>query len=530
MRFTGWGFLSISLLFVLIVYFPLGQLLVDAFYFEDSLNLDSSADHVFTFGQYKPFINSLLLASGTAALALLIGAPYAFLCEKTALPGRKFFAFAYLIPLLIPPYIHAIVWGRLLAQNGPLNALLMDLLGPNSAPLNVHSLPGAIFVLALAYFPFVTLLILSGLKSLDRNYEEAALQQKGYWQTIAKVTLPMLRPQVTAGALFVFVFSIIDFGVPDILRVQVYPVEIFIQYSALYNEQAAIWLGLPLLAVTALAIWMQVRSMRGRSYISFSAGRGGSMPYPIGRGRFWAMLYCLLVLGLAVLLPIYALIDVAGLWQVYAKAMSSSGEQILTSFLLALLAAAIMTLLSLWIAISMQRASGAWRTLLEYLTQIPFAVPPIVLGIGLIKLWNRPATDWLYGSTMIVILGYVAHFIPFTVRAVYSSVQQLNPRLIEAGWLTQGSGLAVTRKILLPLLSKGLLTAFFIAFILAFGELGVTLLVIPPGTSTIPIKIYNFMHYGAEETVAALCLILVALQLVFATLLFGLGRWMTVRN
>jgi iron(III) transport system permease protein len=530
MRLTWRWHLSIWLLFGVIVYFPLGQLIFDAFYFEGSQNLISLADSVFTSSQWKLLSNSLLLATGTAALALLIGVPYAFLCEKTELPGRGFFAIAYLIPLLIPPYMHAIVWGRLLARNSPLNAYLMELFGLSTAPLDVHSLPGAMFVLALAYFPFVTLLTISGLKSLDRNYEEAALHQRGYWQTIVKVTLPMVWPQIAASTLFVFVFSIIDFGVPDILRVQVYPVEIFIQYSALYNEQAAILLGLPLLAVTVLAIGIQVGSMQGRSYVSFSVGRSGIMLYPIGRSRYLAVLYCLLVLSFAVLLPVYALSDVAGSWQTYSKAMSSSGGQILTSFLLALLAATIMTLLSLLIAASMQRASGGWRTMLEYLTQIPFAVPPIVLGIGLIKFWNRPVTDWLYGSAMIVILGYVAHYIPFTVRAVYSSMQQLSPGLIEAGWLAQGSRLSVTRKILLPLLSKGLLTAFFIAFILVLGELGVTLLVIPPGTATIPIKIYNFMHYGAEATVAALCLILVALQLVFALSLFGLGRWIALRH
>ncbi|MEN8130503.1 MAG: iron ABC transporter permease [Pseudomonadota bacterium] len=530
MRLSWWGHLTIWLLFAAIVYFPLGQLVFDAFYLDGTLNIAPLADSIFTFSQWKLLGASLLLAMGTSTIAVLIGVPFAFLCEKTDLPGRGFFSIAYLVPLLIPPYMHAIVWGRLLAQNGPVNVFLMDLFGFTTAPLDVHSLPGAMFVLAFAYFPFVTLLTLSGLKSLDRNYEEAALQQQGYWQTLVKVTLPMVRPQIAAAALFVFVFSIIDFAVPDILRVQVYPVEIFIQFSALYNEQAAILLGVPLLAVTVLAIAIQARTMRGKNYVSFTGGRSGILQYSIGRMRFLAVLYCLLVLGFAVLIPVYELIDMAGAWQTYTKAMISSSGQIGTSFLLAILAAAIMTLFSLFVATSIQQTRGPWRTLLEYLSQIPFAVPSILLGIGLIKLWNRPVTDWLYGSSLIVILGYVAHYIPFTVRAVYSSLQQMNPRFIEAGRLARDSGFWVTGKIILPLIGKGLLTAFFIAFILTMGELGVTLLVIPPGTATVPIKIYNFMHYGAEATVAALCLILITLQLMFAISLFGLGRLLVARH
>ncbi len=529
MRLPWWSHILIWLLFAVVVYFPLGQLVLDSFFLNGGSLLAPLSEILLTSSQWDLLNTSLLLAAGTAAIALLIGVPYAFLCEKTNLPGRALFSLAYLLPLLIPPYMHAIVWSRLLARNGPVNLFLMDLFGLTSAPLDVHSLAGAMFVLALAYFPFITLLTLSGLKSLDRCYEEAALLQQGRWRTITNVTLPMIRPQITAAALFVFVFSIIDFGVPDILRVKVYPVEIFIQFSALYNVQAAIILGAPLLAVTILAIAIQANTMRGKNYVSFGAGRGRTLRYPLVSFRWPAVLFCLLVIGLTVVVPVQALIEMAGSWQIYQKAMSISWVQIGTSFLLAILAAAALTLLSLLVALAIQSAKGVWRTAFEYLTQIPFAVPPIVLGIGLISLWNRPITDWLYGTSLIVILGYVAHYIPFTVRAVYSSVQQMNPRLVEAGWLARRSGFEVIRKITLPLLSNGMLTAFFIAFVLSMGELGVTLLVIPPGTATIPIKIYNFMHYGAEATVAALCLILLVLQLLFAVTLFGLGRWLRVR-
>ncbi|MCB1905346.1 MAG: hypothetical protein KDI18_14905, partial [Gammaproteobacteria bacterium] len=90
--------------------------------------------------------------------------------------------------------------------------------------------------------------------------------------------------------------------------------------------------------------------------------------------------------------------------------------------------------------------------------------------------------------------------------------------------LVRPVGVAFGGKVLLPLLRHGLISAFFIAFILAMGELGITLLVIPPGIATIPVKIYNFMHYGAEATVAALCLILLVLQLLMAGGLFYLSR------
>ncbi len=527
MRLPLWAHGAIWLLFAGVVYLPLAQLGFETLISEDGLDPTAWRVLLLTGGQWRLLGDSLLLAAGASALAVALGVPYAFLCEKTRLFGRRVFRLAYLAPLLIPPYMHAIVWSRLLAKNGPVNAFLMEHLSLASAPLDIHGLGGAIFVLALAYFPFVTLLTLSGLKTLDRSYEEAALLQRGGPRTVWGVTLPMVRPHILAGALFVFVFALIDFGVPDILRVQTYPVEIFVQFSALYDEQAAILLSFPLLVVTALAIGFQVRTMGGRSYVSLGAGLGTPLRYEVGHWRSVGFLYCALLIGLSVAVPLLALMVTAGPWATYAKALRTSGEQILDSLLLAASAAAIMTLFSLFVAASIQCGKGKWRTLMEYLSQIPFAVPPIVLGIGMIKLWNRPATEWLYGTSAIIVLGYVAHFIPFAVRAVYANIQQVNPRLLEAGRLSGAGTIQVGLRVALPLLRNGLLVAFFIVFVLALGELGVTLLVTPPGTTTLPIKIYNYMHYGAEATVSALSLILVAIQLVVAMTLFGMGRWLS---
>ncbi|OAD22946.1 binding-protein-dependent transport system inner membrane component, partial [Candidatus Thiomargarita nelsonii] len=79
-----------------------------------------------------------------------------------------------------------------------------------------------------------------------------------------------------------------------------------------------------------------------------------------------------------------------------------------------------------------------------------------------------------------IVLGYIAHFIPFTIRAVYASLQQMNPRLEEIAWLATTNKFRIIAKITLPLVKNGLITGFFISFILAMGDLGVTLLIMPP--------------------------------------------------
>ena len=524
MRLPWWGHAAIWLLFATCVYLPLGYLGAEAIAFTEIPAFGSGSQVPFSGIRWDLFGRSVLLAVGATALAVVLGVPYAFLCAKTDLPGQGPFSVLFLTPLLIPPYIHAIVWSRLLSPVGPVNQFLTAQVGITPPPLDAHNLAGAVFVLAMAYFPFVTLLTLSGLKSLDRGYEEAAVLQNSGRRAMWKVTLPMIRPHVIAGSLFVFVFSMIDFGVPDLLRVQVYPIEIFISFSAFYDERAAVLSSLPLLALTSVLIALQVWTMRERSYVSLGAGQGLPFRYRLGAWRPVGFFFCCVVIAISVAVPLVSLVAASGPWGTYTKVLRSSAAQIGDTLVLAAVAAMIMAIFSLFVAISIRTSRGTWRTLMEYLSQLPFAVPSIVLGIGLIMLWNRPQTEWVYGTHWIIVLGYVAHFIPFTIRVLHANMQQVNPRLFEAASLSAAGNARTYFRIALPLLRTGLLTAFFIAFILSFGELGITLLVTPPGTETIPVKVYNFMHYGAEATVATLCLVLIAIQALVAAVVFAAGR------
>ncbi|WP_172965284.1 ABC transporter permease [Candidatus Thiodictyon syntrophicum] len=511
--------------FALTALLPLGQLAWDGLRGDGSWDLAPVQALLLTESQQRLFANSLLVAGGASGLAVAIGVPFAFVSERTDLPGRRLLGLAYLVPLLIPPYLHAIVWSRLLAQNGSVNRLVQATLGLGSAPLSMFNITGVVCVLGLAWFPLVALLTKAGLRAVDPSLEEAALLRQGPRRAIAGVTLPLVAPHVLAGAILVFVFAIIDFGVPDILRVRVYAVEIFIQFSALYDQRGAVVLALPLLVATLVLVGVQARLMRGRAYVSLSHGVAGVRRYALGQARFPALLCCWLILALSVLVPVVTLAIAAGAPGTYARVLEPALGSLGMSLLLALTAAGLTALLAFVIAHSLLRARQGPRAGLHYLTQVPFAVPPILLGIALIGLWNRPATGWLYDSVAMVVLGYVAHFLPFAICVVHAGLQQFDQRLEEAAWLAIPGRMRITRLIILPLVRGGLAAGFLIVFVLAMGELGVTLLVVPPGVETLPVRIYNLMHYGAEDAVAALSLILLATQLVLCLLALAVVGW-----
>jgi ABC-type Fe3+ transport system permease subunit len=142
------------------------------------------------------------------------------------------------------------------------------------------------------------------------------------------------------------------------------------------------------------------------------------------------------------------------------------------------------------------------------------------LGIGLIHVWNREWSDPVYTSTWILIFAFVSGYSPFVIKVVSAKISQIHLEWEEAAILGTGSRIRTLTGIVLPLALPGLMAGFFIGFILSLFNLGTALLVVPPGKGTLPISIYNFMHYGAMEIVYAQSLILIAIAVTCGVILY----------
>lgn len=512
MLIPSWLTAAAWFIFLIVVYWPIYQLLVDAFGSNGQATvLVSLDDFSLTQIQYELLSHSLLLASGATVLALVIGIPFAICIQRTTMWGSKFFGWAYFIPLLIPPYMQAIIWNQALATGGWASQIL-TVLHLDTISIEARNLGSATVILAFSYFPFVTLLTVSGLTNMDESYEEAALLVANRFKTLFTITLPMIMPQILAGSIFVFVFSIIDFGVSDILRVRTYPVEIFIEYSAMYNERAAIFLAVPLLIITSILITTAFWLLKDKSFVNFYSN---TAKFSLSNSAYLnsiAFCFCFIVFLFTAIVPIISLIDISEPLASSRKPLFSSLDNIGFSLLIAIVASITMVMLATILAYSVLNSSGIKKLVLDYLTQLPFAFPPILLGIGLTKIWNQPLTDWLYSSSFMIVIGYIAHLISFVIRIIYAGMQKIPSCFIEAGLLTCNQKWKVVTTIVLPLLKGSLLTAFIMGFVFSLADLGTTLLIMPPGSETMPIIIYNYLHYGAPNLVAVFCLTLLFFQ------------------
>ncbi len=154
---------------------------------------------------------------------------------------------------------------------------------------------------------------------------------------------------------------------------------------------------------------------------------------------------------------------------------------------------------------------------------LPYMVPGTILGLGLILLWNKPGLG-VYGTPLIIMIGYFARFSPLATKAVESNISQISFTLEEAALVSGASWGKSLWRIIIPLVKPGLLVAWMLVFVLCMGELSTTIMVYPPGYSTLPLSIFTLQHDGPPSLVAALSITLVALTLLSALLFYAIVK------
>ena len=473
---------------------------------------------LFEHRQVNLLINSLAVGLGSTLFCLLIGVPLGVVVSKTDLPCRKAWQFMFLLPALIPPVIQAVTWTTLSTWL------------KSRFHFDIYTIPGCIIVLGICYFPFIVLLTSSGLKSVDSSLEEAALQLGGSIKALFRVSLPLAMPHIMTGAALVFMLCTMNFCVPDMLRVRVYPVEIFVQYSAFYNEHGAMILAVPLFLILMLVLVAVQYLMKGKSFVQIGTGRGVGYRYVLGMARWPVACLCVVVLSMALLLPVMVLAQETGSIQNFVNAVKMSLNETFYTLILAIFSGGLSAIAVIPASYLAQRVrTNGLSFLIIFFHLLPLAIPATAFGLALIGAWNR---SWLnnsvYGSSFMVVLAYTGRYLPYAFAAVVSGMHHVGEELEEVARLYTASEIKIIRRIVLPLLIPSISVGFLITFILSLGELGATLLVLPAGRETLLLKMYNLMHYGAHEQVAALSLFLMAVigcLFILAVFLFRPATW-----
>jgi iron(III) transport system permease protein len=453
--------------------------------------------------------NSLLLGVGSAVLAGVIGTPLGVLLARLDIRAKRIVRVALLIPLVVPPYIFALAWIYIGGSAG----LAATLLGRDLLSNWTYSTTGAVLVLGLSYFPIVMLAAEFAARGVGAHLEEAALLVARPGSVFQRITAPLMAPAIAAGTLLVFVVALAEFGVPGLLRVPVFTTEVFTAFAALYDFGRATALALPLL-LTTLSAGVAVRLLVGERMTTTSRTVRMGLPLGLGKWRPPAVAMVGLVILLAVALPLATLVrESSGAWNAGAP-VTESGRAIANSLVISAASATLIVAIGMLLGYAMARMRMRARGLLELVALISFAVPGTVVAVGLIGVWNRPGLPGeIYRSMAIIMIACVARFLPVAALILAAGVRQIPDSAEQAAEVVGAGWLRIFGRIVVPQLRGGIAAAWVIVFIFSFGELGATVLVAPPGESTLPVRIYTLLANTTSSQVAVLALMQAAIAL-----------------
>lgn len=475
--------------------------------------------------------NSAAIAATAALLAVLVGVPYAVLVARTDVACRGFLSWAHLAPLVLPPLLVGVAWSYL----------------PFAAPPPVTSAPepsiwdgpaaigraGGMF--ALCYFPLVVLFTSRALRRVPAPLEDAARLAAGPWRALRSVTLPLAAPTILASALFVFLFALEDFALVDFLnwvrpvgqRVGVYPYESFTAWTKSQGEGISTALGMPLVLLGIGLLVVIHRIVVRESHATVGSAFRAPEPWRLGRWRVPAAIAAFGLLVVSAGLPVGGLLVKSGeggvdawrrVWSLIAGPESQSKELLWTLWFAG--AAAVLSIpLAFVLAHHAARRGKVWPLVLAFL---PLALPPVFLGAGALRVWE---SSWLsfplpgggernpfsdpdsprFGSVLVL----VAKYVPFAVAAFWASFLSIDPKLEEAAASAGVRPLDRALSITAPLARPAAFAALVLVFVFSVREIDTLVL---HSSDTLMRRVYTMVHFSRDSQVAALCIIILAIQ------------------
>lgn len=459
---------------------------------------------------------TIQLATGTTVLAMAISLPMAWLVMRTDLPGRRLITWLCAMPLVFPPFIGAFVYITIFGPRGTVELLLSlvtGIPGPQLYRPEIYSLTGAIIILAVFTYPYIYLLACSALRGGNRSMEEAA-QAAGLspGQVFWRVTVPLLRPALAAGALLVALYAISDFGSVAMLRVETFTSAIYMQLRGRFDRSAAAALSLVLLSLSMTLVYLEGRiRQQGARYTTTSGQWKPVREVALGPWRLPAVLFSWFVVTVSVVLPTVVL----AYWSFQGwvngefslKLFSYASRSLLISAGAALIAGAM----ALPVAYLAARFPGRFSNLLLRFTYIGYATPGLVVALAVIFFFHTYMNP-LYGTVWAMMAAYIIRFMPQAMGATHSGLEALSPSLEDAGLSLGLKPIEVLRKITLPLIAPSLFSGWALVFLNTLKELPATLLLRPAGYDTLAVRVWieaqdGYYHQAAP---AALLLVLIA--------------------
>jgi len=488
-------------------------------------------------------VNSLWVSAAAAVIGLVVGFPVAWLAARTTMPGRRLVSGGMWLALLLPSWLPATGWERLVQQDGVMYRVGLDwpwmtnlIMGPF----------GVVLLLGLRCVPFSYLAVSAALGGLGQEFEDAArVHGASRWQAL-RLIVPILAPALMSALAIGFAESISDFGVASTLAYNSnFTLATYALYAAIGNFPPSFPLaaGMSWLLVLAVSVplFLQARALRGRSYAVLSGRTRQAVRRRLSRleavlAGSGLALFFLIMLGI----PGFGAVSGSLLgdygssfsltWVNYQALFQQSGlfGPLERSFIYGVITASVTVFLGFIAArmLSARRRTAATGAM-DFLLLASVALPGVVFGAGYIFAYNLPIMSTLhidlYQTVQLLVIAYIASSLPTNARVLVGPVSQLQPSLRDAARAHGAGTVTAWARGVLPVVSRPLMMAWLYTFCGVFLELPLSQLLYAPGSPPAAIAIEDNLsnyHYGVGMAQAVL-----AVFIAFAVVGIVLGAY-----
>lgn len=495
-----------ALSFCLLLFFTVAPVI---YIFIRSLIAAVKGDISIDFSSGGLLLKSVLLYLFAIAITMLLGLLSAICVwiffEKKAIKITLFI----LLLILIPPFIHVQSW---IFFADKVNGFLGNLLG---IPLNFNGVFAVIVTTSFSYLPITTGFCLLALLSIPPEVSDLCLIDGGGKKTFFKIYLPLVFPLLLVSGLLVFLLNINDYSIASVFGINVFVLELYALFSAGTNLYRVFFAGIPQLIICVLITAFCGYYMK-ESNFSFSTLKGKNL-FKKEKLIKTAAVLGFIILSFFVIVPLFNLLYEAFKVKGAITVLFNCFSEISYSFYISILTALLSIIPAIFFAYTFYKSKA--RVWLLWVVALPFIIPSPIAGLSLIQIWNMPLLSFVYQSSLMPAIALISRFTFIEAIILSVSILRIDKALIENMTLHYPGFFNFFICITL-LIWKECLAGVLIVFALSIGEFGVTLLVTPPGYQTLTIKIYNYLHYGASEIVAVLCLFMLVVMMSISYVVF----------
>ncbi len=500
-------------------------------------------------GVVGSFLMTMGIGVAASVLSAAVGTAIAIIVHRTDFRGASTVSTLVSLSFFLPSFILAMAWIIIGSPGGLINGILEDVLGLQGWRVDAYTPTGIIFVTTLHLVPFVYLLMRGPILGMDASFEEVARTAGATpFAVLRRITLPLLSFSLTSSLVLTFVLSIEQFAIPALMGIPGHVTVLATQLYLLvrfsppdYGLAAAV--GLTLSVLTGIAIWLQRRIARNNR-LTVTTGKAGRLtPVPLGRWKWAASGLCWGYLTLALFLPIIILTYVSLLKFFTANPLNGAytlrnyvflyeSDSTLSSFWNTLVVSGLGALLGVLLAFSISYFTLRHRPpgyrMLDFTASLPFGVPGVVLGLGL--LWAYAYLPLpIYGTLTILVVAFITRFLTYATETIGGRLVQIDRSLEEAAWTAGATRLQALKRILVPLALPSLQGAYFLLFMAFFREIASAVLLYTAASSVISTSIWSFFEQANWGMASALSLIGMIVVFGFMSLLVGVTRRLSIK-